>query len=278
MANFYPRIHGPLQLKEWAGAAALNQMAVQNTSPLAGIRLKLIRATANCNLHSQHLKNIHEEAVPSYRTVFITRHFKNLILILKLRLKWLTMNGLRAEIERLSGGTEVEIETIYKNLTLHSLKKGRFLLRQGHFCNQYFFMEKGAVRLYYLKNDKDFTVWMGTEGQIFTELDSYLNGTPALVSIETVGDSLIYSIGKNKSDTLAFNFQPYNTLLRRTVEEGFASMSRNLISFQSDDAAERYSRVEKEKNWLEKYPLKYISSFIGVTQSSLSRVRANKNR
>nr|WP_297915875.1 hypothetical protein [uncultured Allomuricauda sp.] len=52
------------------------------------------------------------------------------------------MNGLRAEIERLSGGTEVEIEKIYKNLTLLSLKKGRSLLRQGHFCNQYFFMEK----------------------------------------------------------------------------------------------------------------------------------------
>ncbi|MEN1784764.1 MAG: cyclic nucleotide-binding domain-containing protein [Bacteroidota bacterium] len=188
------------------------------------------------------------------------------------------MNRLRAEIARLSNGTDEEINSIYSNLTLLSVAKRRFLLKQDHFCNQYFFIDKGSVRLYYLKNDKDYTVWMGTEGQIFTELDSYLNRTPALVSIETVEDSLIYAIEKGKSDRLAATFPAYNTLLRRTVEEGFASMSRNLISFQSDDAAERYRRVEKEKNWLEKYPLKYISSFIGVTQSSLSRVRANKNR
>lgn len=186
------------------------------------------------------------------------------------------MNQLRAEITRLSNGTVEDVIRIYNNLTLLSLPKGRFLLKQNHFCNQYFFIEKGTVRLYYLKADKDYTVWMATEGQVFTEMDSYLNRTPALVSIETVEDSLVYSIEKSKSDKLAATLPAYNTLLRRTVEEGFASMSRNLISFQSDDAVERYRRVESEKNWVAKYPLKYISSFIGITQSTLSRVRGRK--
>lgn len=186
------------------------------------------------------------------------------------------MKLLRTEIKRLSQGTDGEIDMIYRNLTLFSLEKGDFLLRQNHICNQYFFVEKGTVRLYYIKNEKDYTVWMGTEGQIFTELDSYLNQTPALVSIESVEDSMVYCIKKEKSDKLAFELPAYNTLLRRTVEEGFANMSRNIISFQSDDAIERYRRVEKEKNWLAKYPLKYISSFIGVTQSSLSRLRARR--
>jgi hypothetical protein len=49
------------------------------------------------------------------------------------------------------------------------------------------------------------------------------------------------------------------------------------MSFQSEEASERYKRVENEKNWLSKYPLKYISTFIGITQSSLSRIRAKKD-
>lgn len=186
------------------------------------------------------------------------------------------MSKLKTEIKRLSNGTNTEIEEIFDALTLTVLDKGDFILKQGHICNQYFFVESGSVRLYYWKNEKDYTVWLGTEGQIFTELDSYLNQTPALVSIESMEASLVYRITKEKSDELAKKSVAYNTLLRRTVEEAFANMSRNIISFQSDDAAERYRRIEKEKNWLSKYPLKYISSFIGVTQSSLSRVRARK--
>jgi signal-transduction protein with cAMP-binding, CBS, and nucleotidyltransferase domain len=187
------------------------------------------------------------------------------------------VNKLKSEIKRLSNGTESEIDEIYENLTLTFFEKGDFLLKQDHICNEYFFVESGTVRLYYLKRDKDYTVWLGTEGQIFTELDSYLNQNPSIVSIESMEESMVYRIKKEKSDQLAKKSIAYNTLLRRTVEEAFANMSRNIISFQSEDATERYRRIEKEKNWLEKYPLKYVSSFIGVTQSSLSRVRAKKD-
>lgn len=187
------------------------------------------------------------------------------------------MKKLKSEIKRLSQGTEEEVNEIYENLTLTLFEKGEFLLKQNHICNQYFFIESGAVRLYYWKKDKEYTVWLGTEGQIFTELDSYLHQTPSLVSIESMEKSLVYRITKEKSLALAEKSAAYNTLLRRTVEEAFASMSRNIISFQSDDATERYLRVETEKNWLNKYPLKYISSFIGVTQSSLSRLRAKRD-
>lgn len=177
----------------------------------------------------------------------------------------------------MSNGTEDDVDLIYSHLTLVRFGKSSFLLKQGGICNQYFFVDKGSVRLFYVKNDKDFTAWIGTEGQIFTEMDSYINQTPALVSIQSLEDSLVYVISKQNSEKLIKELPAYNTLLRRTVEEGFASMSRNIISFQSDDASERYRRVEKEKNWLSIYPLKYISSFIGVTQSSLSRLRAKRD-
>ena len=186
------------------------------------------------------------------------------------------MTILENEIVRLAECDAHQVRTILDNLTPVRLEKGRFLLMADQVCDAYFFVDRGAVRLYYFKNDQDYTAWIATPGQIFTDLESYLSGTRSRMNIEAIEETLVYTIQKKDSDALAQTSTAYNTLLRRTVEEAFVNLSKNVISFQSDEAWERYQRVQNEKNWLGKFPLKYISSFIGITQSSLSRVRANR--
>jgi CRP-like cAMP-binding protein len=186
------------------------------------------------------------------------------------------MDVLKDEIFKLSQGDSEQITEILDSLKPIYLKKGDFLLKEEQVCKQYYFIESGSIRLYYHKNDNDFTVWIGTSGQIFTDLESYLNQTASKINFEAIEKSTVFTISKADSDNLASKNNAYNTLLRRTVEISFINLSRNIISFQSEEAAERYERIEKEKNWLEQYPLRYISSFIGVTQSSLSRLRAKR--
>ncbi|MEO1485024.1 MAG: cyclic nucleotide-binding domain-containing protein [Bacteroidota bacterium] len=187
------------------------------------------------------------------------------------------MKTLISEIQRLGNTDLGTAKKIISNFTLREINEGGYLLKQGHYCDQYFFIVSGVVRLFYVKDGKDYTVWIGTKGQVFTELNSYLNRTPSVISMRCEEKCLVYTIQKVKSDSLTKELPAYNTLLRRTVEEAFANMSKNIISFQSDTAKERYNRVEREKNWLLKFPLKYISSFIGITQSSMSRIRAEKD-
>jgi len=187
------------------------------------------------------------------------------------------METIRSEIKQLTSASEHDVEVILGKLRKVELKKDIFLLRSGEICRHYYFVEEGTVRLYYNKGEEDYTVWLGTPGQIFTNLESYLDGFPSNISIQAIEQSVVYTISKNESDHLASIHNSYNTLLRKTVEKAFVSLSRNVISFQSDEAPERYARVEKEKDWLSKYPLRYISSFIGVTQSTLSRIRARKS-
>ena len=186
------------------------------------------------------------------------------------------MQTLKYEILKLAQCDEGQVNEIFRHLKMVSLDKGSFLLKAGQVCDSYFFIEKGAVRLYYLKAEKEYTVWIGTEGQIFTDLESYLSQTASRLTIEAIKPTIAYTICKMQSDKLALQSNVYNTLLRRTVEISFVNLSKNVMSFQSDEALERYKRVEKEKNWLTQYPLQYISSFIGVTQSSLSRLRAKR--
>ena len=187
------------------------------------------------------------------------------------------MQTIQDEIKKLTNCDTYQAKEIFDNLKIVQLVKGAFLLKADQVCDKYFFIENGAVRLYYIKADKDYTVWIGTAGQIFTDLESYLSQTKSRINIEAIEPTTAYSIKKKQSDNLALKSNVYNTLLRKTVEIAFVNMSKNIISFQSDEASERYERIEKEKNWLAQYPLRYISSFIGITQSSLSRLRAKKS-
>ncbi len=186
------------------------------------------------------------------------------------------MNCVIEAIQNLSDATNEEVEQIKAYLVAVNLKKGEFLHKAESTCKKYYFIEEGTIRLYHQKGTEDFTVWIGTPGQIFTDLESYLSLTPSRINMCAMEDSLVYSITKDNSDRLAATSNVYNTVLRRTVEIAFVNLSKNVMSFQSDEAAERYNRLAKEKDWLTKYPLKYISSFLGVTQSSLSRIRAKK--
>ncbi|OYQ46480.1 hypothetical protein CHU92_01435 [Flavobacterium cyanobacteriorum] len=187
------------------------------------------------------------------------------------------METLKQEIKDLSQGNKDQVAEIIHSLKSVRLAKGDFLLKAGQICRQYFFIDSGSIRLYYLKGSNDYTVWIGTAGQIFTDLESYLGQTESRLNFEAIENATVYTISKTNSDKLALKNNAYNTLLRRTVEIAFVNLSRNVISFQSEEASERYKRIEKEKNWIAQYPLKYISSFIGVTQSSLSRLRAKKD-
>ncbi|MEO1450293.1 MAG: cyclic nucleotide-binding domain-containing protein, partial [Bacteroidota bacterium] len=179
-------------------------------------------------------------------------------------------------IQQLAEVDKAEAQVIYDALQRVVLEKEDFLLRAGQICRQYYFVETGTIRLFYEKDGLDYTVWMGTAGEIFTNLESYLDGSVSRINMQALEPSIVFGIQKDKSDALARSSNAYNTLLRKTVEMAFVNLSKNVISFQSEEAADRYQRVAADKNWIAKYPLKYISTFIGVTQSTLSRIRARK--
>ncbi|MEM1318825.1 MAG: Crp/Fnr family transcriptional regulator [Bacteroidota bacterium] len=187
------------------------------------------------------------------------------------------MNRLTETIKTLSLGSNEEVRAIQNNLSRIELKKNDYLLKAGQICSKYYFIESGTVRLYYTKDDLEYTVWMGTPGEIFTNLESYLDASRSKINIQAIEPSIVFFISKTNSDDLARKSNAYNTLLRRTVEIAFVGLSRNVMSFQSEEAIERYRRVADEKNWVSRYPLKYISTFIGVTQSTLSRLRAKRD-
>ena len=72
---------------------------------------------------------------------------------------------------------------------------------------------------------------MGTPGEVFTNLESYLEAAPSRINIKAIEPVSVYVINKEESDQLALRSLAYNTLLRKVVENSSkAMMLQNVTS------------------------------------------------
>jgi CRP-like cAMP-binding protein len=88
------------------------------------------------------------------------------------------------------------------------LQKGDFVLKAGQVCKQYYFIESGSVRLYYHQGEDDFTVWIGASGQIFTDLESYLNEISSRLNFEAIEKSKVLQLAKLTATNLHLIIMP----------------------------------------------------------------------
>lgn len=169
-------------------------------------------------------------------------------------------------------GTE-ELERHFKT---KNIQKGKRLLKKGQVCDKIYFVEKGCLRLYYI-NDKDIeiTVWFSFENNSAIELSSYLSGTPSDYYIEAIEDSQLRYINKTE---LTYFYEKYPTmerLMRIFWEDVIQHLLKRFTALQKDSAEKRYLDLMNEPTYLQRVPQKFLASYIGVTPTSLSRIRRN---
>ena len=63
-------------------------------------------------------------------------------------------------------------------------------------------------------------------------------------------------------------------LFRLIFEREYVNTIKRLESLQFKTATERYHDLLVDTDFIQKIPLKYIASYLGITQVSLSRIRA----
>ena len=136
---------------------------------------------------------------------------------------------------------DASLDRLQQCLTEVSYPKGFRVLECGKVEKDIFFIKQGIVRAYTSVDGKEITFWVGKEGATLVSMKGYVNDEPG-----------------------------YETML--ATEE-------RLISMLSAIASERYKELlEKEPDLLQRLPLGSIATYLGVTQASLSRIRAKITR
>ncbi len=164
---------------------------------------------------------------------------------------------------------------LLEHITIKKVLKGDFLLKYGEICKHIYFINKGVIRIFYYKNGKDVTEWFADEKQFFLSITSYFENSPSNLIIEAIEDCEIILLSKEGQEKLRKSSLQISNLIVELLSISLISAQKRMESIQFETAKQRYSNLLQEQpKILNKVPLQYVASFLGITQETLSRIRA----
>lgn len=164
-----------------------------------------------------------------------------------------------------------------ENLKQIEVKKKEYLLKQGKVCYNIYFVKTGLLRCFYLKHDKEINSWFMTDADVIISVDSFFNQTKSNENIQALEDSLLLYIDYNELQFLYKNFPEFNFVGRILTEKYYQLSEQRLYSLRMQRASEKYNfLMQNFPQIIQRVPSKYIASYLGITEETLSRIRALK--
>lgn len=155
-----------------------------------------------------------------------------------------------------------------------SLAKGDFLITEGKTCNHVYFLEKGCVRGYYNLDGKEITYWFAFENNFVTSLLSFITRKPGMENVQLLEDSTLWAITYDDLQRLYDKHADIGRLGRIMHERYYVMLEERFVSNHFKEARERYENLLAQRpHVLQRVPLGYVASYLGMTQETLSRIR-----
>lgn len=153
--------------------------------------------------------------------------------------------------------------------------KGHLLIKSGKIERNVYFLETGIARAFLNKEDREITFWFGAESDVLLSYNSLFLGLPGYESIELLEDSTLYTISNEVLQNLYSNNLEIANWGRILVESELIKTEERFISRQFKTATERYEDfISSYPNVLQRVNLGHIASYLGISQVTLSRIRA----
>jgi CRP/FNR family transcriptional regulator, anaerobic regulatory protein len=168
-----------------------------------------------------------------------------------------------------------EISTIVSAHDKVRIKKGEYLLKEGEVAHEYYCLEDGLIRAFAVSNEgKEVTTGFFSPNEIVIEVASLFLRTPTKENIQALTDCTCWKIGLDKFQQLFESVDGFSEWGRAWMSGVLFSTKQRSLLMITDSATERYLTLQKEHpEIIRQVPLKYIASYLGVTDTSLSRIR-----
>lgn len=183
---------------------------------------------------------------------------------------------IRDYIEEIAHISDSDWNNFSSRLVKWELKKKTIFLEEGAVENHISFIQQGVIRFYIPKEFKEQEVTFGFcfKNQFVSAYDSFLTRKPSLYELETLADTTLYSMSHKDLQEVYQTTLIGNLIGRLTAERLFYIKSKREQSLLNETPEQRYLNLFKERpELIHIIPLKYVSSYIGVTPQALSRIR-----
>lgn len=170
---------------------------------------------------------------------------------------------------------EADVSEIIKKFNIKKIKKKEAILEIGKIENNLYFLLDGIVQMYfYDKEIGEVTFRFFRKNDFFTFLPSFLFEVPSDCGLSTLAKSQIAYTSKKDLYELFSDYPKLEQIYNRICYEYFINISKTNHKYHVLNATDKYKEFLKEYRDIVNFiPIKNISSFLGIHQNSLSRIR-----
>lgn len=184
---------------------------------------------------------------------------------------------LDAFIARLQGirPMSATLEARLRQLEIVTRPKGTLLLREGQREDYAWVILKGLIRSYYIKDEEEISSRFNQENQVVISVVSFYSRVPGYEFVETLEDCVLARIHYDELQEMYRTFPEFNYHARILTEYYFTLSEQRLYLLRKQKAESRYRYfLEHYPEWLQRVPLRFIASFLGMNLETLSRIRS----
>jgi CRP-like cAMP-binding protein len=167
-----------------------------------------------------------------------------------------------------------ELDIILSQYQRIEFAKNDFLVKEGNTANYYYFMESGFARSYVIDIEgNDISTKFFSSTDIVIDWHSYFLKTKCRENIQAITACVAWKITFENFMKL-FNIEAFREVGRTRLVNNYFELKNHSLSIIADPAIDRYLNLLKLKpDIVQNVPLKQIATYLGITDTSLSRIR-----
>ena len=170
-----------------------------------------------------------------------------------------------------------QIDLVKSKANEVQLKKNDYFSEAGKISKQVAFVKDGILRVcYYNNKGEEITKYFIDEKNFAVDLNSYTAKVPSSEYIQAITDCKLIIFSADALSELSLTIIGWNGIINQITEKALIEKINRISPMLAEDAKSRYLNfLNKFPNLANRIPLSFLASYLGITQSSLSRIRKN---
>jgi CRP-like cAMP-binding protein len=171
-----------------------------------------------------------------------------------------------------------ELDDILNNFELSHAKSKSIITQQGSIARKVYFIVKGSMRFYYNYNGNEVTGAIFMDNEFATPHDSFFSQSPTRYSLQAIEDTMMFELSFNKYNELRQKYPALTDLTFKVLEKALSVTLTNKSRLLMMTHEERYAKISEDKpEWILRIPDHMLASYLGITPTSLSRIKKRLN-
>jgi CRP-like cAMP-binding protein len=156
-----------------------------------------------------------------------------------------------------------------------AFRKGDLVLKEGMQCTDYHFLCSGFMRAWTIDlQGHEVTTGLYPAGNVVFEVYSFFKHVPARENIQAATDCSTLCINFAGLQDAFHSLPEFREFGRSLLVNAYAGLKQRMLSGLHDTAEQRYKNLlTSAPEVFQHVPLKHIASYLGITDTSLSRIR-----